>query len=146
MYCVWGGKGGRRCWCTHGQVCVQRAHTWMRSQSHRPPPLPCPFCLPPIPCRWARTVQLPDDCRDLEPGCTEWAKAGECEHNSAFMLDKCPKSCPQVRAGRAGASPRAVHSGAALPGSCFFLGSPAWRLFYPGQTCPEVGCPLGSFA
>lgn len=43
--------------------------------------------------RWARDIALPAGCKDKDKGCAEWAKAGECTKNSAFMLDRCPRSC-----------------------------------------------------
>ncbi|KAG1676530.1 hypothetical protein FOA52_000073 [Chlamydomonas sp. UWO 241] len=43
--------------------------------------------------RWARDIPLPDDCKDKDKGCADWAKAGECAKNAAFMLDRCPRSC-----------------------------------------------------
>mmetsp|Transcript_2749 Transcript_2749/g.10015 ORF Transcript_2749/g.10015 Transcript_2749/m.10015 type:complete len:751 (-) Transcript_2749:168-2420(-) len=35
----------------------------------------------------------PSDCVDKVPTCGSWAEAGECERNSRYMKDNCPKSC-----------------------------------------------------
>lgn len=32
-------------------------------------------------------------CRDLKSECAKWAAQGECEENTDWMIDHCPKSC-----------------------------------------------------
>ncbi|KAI8102669.1 hypothetical protein M9434_005468 [Picochlorum sp. BPE23] len=36
---------------------------------------------------------LPDSCTDSHTNCQQWAKQGECDSNSAYMLKNCRKSC-----------------------------------------------------
>ena len=33
------------------------------------------------------------DCVDAHDTCAEWARAGECDHNPAFMVTGCPAAC-----------------------------------------------------
>ena len=50
---------------------------------------------------------LPQECKDFDAHCNEWARAGECESNRVFMvgggsLGACRKSCGACRECRAG--------------------------------------------
>ncbi|KAL4524683.1 hypothetical protein Ndes2526A_g06797 [Nannochloris sp. 'desiccata'] len=48
-------------------------------------------------------ANMPDPCRDTDTRCGTWATAGECDINSGFMEQRCPKACgictPRIKAG-----------------------------------------------
>ncbi|KAL4516545.1 hypothetical protein Ndes2437A_g00686 [Nannochloris sp. 'desiccata'] len=48
-------------------------------------------------------ANMPDPCRDTDTRCGTWATAGECDINSGFMEQSCPKACgictPRSKAG-----------------------------------------------
>mmetsp|Transcript_41914 Transcript_41914/g.64557 ORF Transcript_41914/g.64557 Transcript_41914/m.64557 type:complete len:130 (+) Transcript_41914:100-489(+) len=43
--------------------------------------------------RARHTVENFKTCRNLSSMCTYWSVVGECERNTAFMVDECPAAC-----------------------------------------------------
>ena len=41
----------------------------------------------------AAAPAAPTPCRDKNDRCADWASAGECEKNAAYMEGRCPRSC-----------------------------------------------------
>ena len=52
-----------------------------------------PEAIPPAGRAVAAAPAAPTPCRDKNDRCADWASAGECEKNAAYMEGRCPRSC-----------------------------------------------------
>ena len=52
-----------------------------------------PEAIPPAGRAAAPAPAAPTPCKDNNDRCADWAKAGECVKNAAYMEGRCPRSC-----------------------------------------------------
>ena len=52
-----------------------------------------PEAIPPVGRAVAAAPAAPTPCRDKNDRCADWASAGECVKNAAYMEGRCPRSC-----------------------------------------------------
>jgi len=128
-------------WVSFQNAFVGPIGTFLQQPTQAPSPRP-----PPTPTFAPSPTQAP--CTDSNSFCPDWAAAGECEANPAYMLANCRKSCGVCSGG-----PAPTPSGG--PGSCCFGGcgsgncAPGWCSESQANcegNCNGVFCPSAGLA